>query len=277
MDFQLQQRLRTKAMNEGTLRIAVISPMTRSGASVVTTVLAQAAALTQDLKTVITYTSPSRTLPVYLDVERQVDDKTRSISQVVKLLQADAISADELDEYALKLDTNCYMMDTVSESITQEEALTVQKYVFTNVKADIVLCDISESLDEPTAQELISVANAVCFVLNPDETSIEAFRIWFESEYWPKDKDYFVVINRYDDAIMGVRQYAKKCQVSVRNMCKLHYNPFIVKACNESFLKDIVPYACRNKDYRVIQLRSDIKELMSWCATISGNKLKWEK
>lgn len=277
MDFKLKQSMRTKAMNEGTLRIAVISPMTRSGASVVTTVLAQAAALTQDLKTVITYTSPSRTLPIYLDVERQVEDKTRSISQVVKLLQADAISVDELDEYALKLDTNCYMMDTVSESITQEEALTVQKYVFTNVKADIVLCDISESLDEPTAQELISVANAVCFVLNPDETSIEAFRIWFESEYWPKDKDYFIVINRYDDAIMGVRQYAKKCQVSVRNTCKLHYNPFIVKACNESFLKDIVPYACQNKDYRVIQLRSDIKELMSWCATISGNRLKWEK
>lgn len=276
LNINVKQVLRTRAMNEGTLRIAVVSPINRSGASVVATVLAQAAALTQGLKTVITYTSAAKTLPIYLNVERQVEDKTRSISQVVKLLQADAISVEELDEYALKIDTNCYMMDTVSETITREEALTVQKYVFTNIDADIALCDISEALDEPVAQELISVANAVCFVLNPDETSIEAFRTWFESEYWPKGKDYFIVINRYDDAIMGVRQYAKKCGVSVRNTCKLHYNPFIVKSCNESFLKDIVPYACQNKDYRVIQLRSDIKELMSWCSTISGNRLKWK-
>lgn len=261
----------------GTLRLAVISPINRSGASVVTTILAQAAALTQDLKTVITYTSKERTLPVYLDVERQVEDKTRSISQVVKLLQADAISAEELDEYAIKLDTNCYMMDTVSEAITREDALMVQKYVFTNVKADIVLCDVSEALDDPTAQELISVSDAVCFVLNPDEPSIEYFKVWRDSEMWPKDKNYFIVINRYDDEIMGVRQYAKKCGVGAKDTCKLHYNPFIVKSCNESFLKDIVPYAYINKDYRLLELRSDIKELMSWCTSAGGFKLKWKK
>lgn len=273
----LPQKVVPKAQTDGTLRLAVISPMNRSGASVVTTVLAQAAALTQDLKTVITYTSPARTLPVYLDAQHQVEDRTRSISQVVKLLQAGAITADELDEYAIKLDTNCYMMDTVSESITQEEALEVQKYVFTNVKADIVLCDVSEALDDPNAQELIGTANAVCFVLNPDEPSIEAFKVWRDSEYWPKDKDYFIIINRYDDEIMGVRQYAKKCGVQAKNTCKLHYNPFIVKSCNESFLKDIVPYAYINKDWRLLEIRNDIKELMSWCAFIGGFKLKWKK
>lgn len=266
-----------KTSRDGTLRIAVITPINRCGASVVTTVLAQSAAITQEMKTVITYTSPRRTLPTYLDVKRQVEDKTRSISQVVKLLQADAISTDELDEYAVKLDDNCYMMDTVAESITREEALMVQKYVFTHVKADMVLCDISEAIDDPTAQELIAVADAVCFVLNPDTTSIDAFRIWKESAFWPKDKDYFCVISRYDDDIIGVRQFAKACGVPTKHMCKVHYNPFIVKACNESFLKDIVPYAYEHKDKRVLQLRSDIKELMSWCMTEGGYRLKWSK
>lgn len=259
------------------MKIAVISPINRSGASVVASVLAQASAITQELRTVLTYTSPEKTLPVYLDVTGQAEDRTRSISQVVKLLQADAMTAEDLDDYAIKLDANCYMMDTVSDSITRSEALQIQKYVFEHMQADLVFCDVSEAIDEPIAQELISISDAVCFVLNPDTISIDAFNTWKSSEYWPKDKKYFVVINRYDDAIYGVRQYAKQCGIEVKNTCKLHYNPFIVKSCNEQFLKDIVPYSYTNKDYRVIDLRNDIKELMSWIAVTSGRKLRWVK
>ena len=47
------------------MRLAILSPLNRSGCSVVTTMLAQGAALTQDWKTVVTYTSKARTLPIY--------------------------------------------------------------------------------------------------------------------------------------------------------------------------------------------------------------------
>ena len=130
------------------MRLAVLSPLERCGCSVVTTMLAQSAALTQDLKTVVTYTSNARTLPIYLSLKDYLQDRTRSISQVVKLLQARAISAGELDEFAIKVAPNFYLMDTVSPTITMEEALMVQKYVFTNIEADLVLCDISEPLDD---------------------------------------------------------------------------------------------------------------------------------
>jgi hypothetical protein len=269
--------VKTRKKADNTLRIAVISPVTRSGASVVTAILAQSAALTQQLRSVITYTSPHRVLPDYMNAVPQIEDRTRSASQIVKLLQSDAITADELDEYAIMLDENCYMLDVVSSTITDEEALMVQKFVYTNIKADVVLCDISEALDDETALELISVSDAICYVLNPDTVSIEAFKEWKNSDVWPKDIPYFVVINRYADDIIGVRQFAKKCGISAKNTCKLHYNPYIVKSCNESFLKDIVPYAYLEKDSRVLQLRSDIKELMSWCTYNSGYKLKWIK
>lgn len=258
------------------MRVAVISPLNRSGCSVITTVLAQAAALTQDMKTMVTYTSRQRTLPVYLNLEGFLSDRTRSISQVVKLLQARAISADELDEFAIRVAANFYLMDTVSNTISDDEALMVQKFVYTNSKSDLTICDISEALDDPNAQELLEISDAMCLVLNPDYVSIEMLHLWRESEYWPKNKPYLVIINRYDDPIIGLRPYAKRCGIETKFVSKLHYNPFIVKACNENFLVDIVPYAYE-KDIRLLNIRGDIKELMSWITNISGRKLVWDK
>ena len=258
------------------MRLAVLSPLNRSGCSVITTMLAQAAALTQDMHTMVTYTSKSRTLPLYLNLGAYLGDSTRSISQVVKLLQARAISADELGEFAIRVTANFYLMDTVSETITDEEALMVQKYVYTNVPHDLVICDVSEAIDDVSAQELIEVSDAICIVLNPDTVSVDMFRLWRESEYWPKNKPYMVVINRYDDQVIGVRPYAKLCGIETKFLCKLHYNPMVVKACNENFLVDIVPYAYE-KDMRVLTLRNDLKEMMSWITSMSGRKLVWEK
>lgn len=258
------------------MRLSIISPLNRSGCSVVATMIAQGAALTQEWKTVVTYTSRERILPTYLNLLEYTEDRTRSISQVVKLLQARAISSDELDEFAIKVAPNFYIMDTVSETITDEEALMVQKYVYTNITADIVLCDISESIEDPSAQELMEVSDAVCFVVNPDNVSISALRVWMGSEYWPKDKPTFIVVNRFDEAIIGLRPYAKRCEISAKNACTLHYNPFITKACNEYFLSEIVPYAY-DKDPRTLNLRNDIRQLMSWLSNATGRKLKWEK
>lgn len=258
------------------MRIVVMSPLNRSGCTVVTTMLAQAAALTQDMHTMVTYTSKARTLPQYLNLGGYLSDRTRSISQVVKLLQARAISVEELNDFAIKVAANFYLMDTVSETITDEEALMVQKYVFTNTPADLVICDVTEAIDDVNAQELIDVADALCVVLNPDYVSVEMFQLWKESEYWPKNKPYMVVINRYDDAVIGVRQFAKHCGIETKFICKLHYNPLLVKSCNDNFLAEIVPYAYE-KDIRVLQLRNDLKEMMSWVTNTSGSKLVWEK
>lgn len=259
------------------MRLAVISPLNRCGCSVVTALIAQACATSQNMKTMVTYTSESRALPKYLNLGEYIEDKTRSISQVLKLIHARAIGPDELDDFAIKVSANCYIMDTVSPTITAEEALEVQKYVFKNMNADLTICDISEALDNPNTQELLTVADAICVVLNPDFISIDVFKVWLESEYWPKNKPYFVILNRYDDAIIGVRPYARLCGIPPKNLCKVHYNPFIVKSCNEYFLGDVVPYALVEKDVRVVQLYGDLKEIMSWITAQDGRRMKWEK
>ena len=64
--------------------------------------------------------------------------------------------------------------------------------------------------------------------------------------------------------------------VDTKFICKLHYNPLLVKSCNDNFLAEIVPYAYE-KDIRVLQLRNDLKEMMSWVTNTSGSKLVWEK
>lgn len=258
------------------MRLAVISPLHRSGATVVTTMLAQAMALTQDLKTMVTYTDKERVLPMYVGKEEYTKDKTRSVAQIVELKRVNAISPDELEDFAIKVAPNFYLMDTVSNTVLESDTKDVQKYVYTKTPADFSVCDISEALDDPHAQELIKASDAVCFVLNPDNISIGIYNVWKESSYFPHDKPILVVLNRYDDTIIGVRPFAKLCGIEAQSLCKIHYNPMIVKACNESFLSDVVPYAYE-KDIRVLQLRTDIKEIMSWCTYITGRKLRWEK
>lgn len=258
------------------MRLAVISPLHRSGATVVTTILAQAMALTQDLKTMVTYTDPERVLPAYVGKAEYTKDKTRSIAQIVELKRVNAISPDELEDFAIKVAPNFYLMDTVSSTVPEKDTKDVQKYVYTEIPSDFSVCDISEALDDPHAQELIKASDAVCYVLNPDNISIGAYKVWKESCYFPHDKPTLVILNRYDDSIVGVRQFAKLCGIEAQSLCKIHYSPMIVKACNEFFLGDIVPYAY-DKDIRVLQLRTDIKEIMSWCTSITRRKLRWEK
>ena len=258
------------------MRISVLSPLNRSGCSVVATGIAQALAMTQDCTVTLTYTSRQRTLPIYLSLQDEVEDTTRSVSLMSKLIQNRSISAEEIQEYLVKVDTNFYLLNTVSSTVTDAEALQVQKHVFMNSMNDVIICDISESIDDTNTQELIEVSDAVCIVLNPDNVSVEAFNVWRESDYWPKNKAIFVVVNRYDDVIIGVRQFAKLCSISAKDVCKLHYNPYIIKACNENFLADIIPYAV-NKDIRLMNIRTDVKELMSWCTHVMMRKLRWDK
>lgn len=258
------------------MRLAVLSPLNRSGCSVVSTIIAQSLAATQDCTVTLAYTSRTNTLPVYLNLLDEVEDVTRSVSLLSKLTMARSISDEEIQEYLVKVDTNFYILNTVSKTVTDAEALNVQKHVFKHSLADVTICDISESIDHDNTQELFTVADAVCIVLNPDEVSIESYQIWRESDFWPKDKAVFAVVNRYGDEIVGVRPFAKRCGISARDLCKLHYNPYIVKACNERFLSDIVPYAINN-DVRLLNIKSDIKELMSWMTHVMLKKLKWDK
>ena len=81
------------------MKLAVINLVEKSGASMATSLIASTASFIQELKTVITFTSNSADIITYLGLEDYINDNTRSISQVYKLMRARSMKPEDLDSY----------------------------------------------------------------------------------------------------------------------------------------------------------------------------------
>ena len=102
------------------MKISVISPIKHSGTTMVSLFLGQALAVTQGVNIMLTYSGMSRRICEYASVSA-LEDKTCSISQVVKLMEARAISPEDLFDYSLGVCTNLHIMDTADPTLTEEE------------------------------------------------------------------------------------------------------------------------------------------------------------
>jgi hypothetical protein len=255
------------------MKLAVINIVEKSGASMATSLIASTASFIQELKTVITFTSNSADIITYLGLEDYINDNTRSISQVYKLMRARSMKPEDLDSYLLSVGENCFVLNTISDNLKVSEAAAVQKYCFERVPCDISICDISESIDDPRAQSLLGIADAVCYIINADEASIEAFNVLRQSEYFPKDKPFVVIVNRYIEEIMSTRDLAKKMGLKVSQVLPIHFNGWLTRASNNNFLSQIVPYAM-DDDQRVMQCKADMQRVMNWLSNFLDRKAK---
>lgn len=256
------------------MRISVISPTHRSGNSTVTAMLGQSLAHTQGLKVMLTYTGQKRDMCNYMGVETVVD-KTRTISQVVKLLESRAISPEDIYDYSIKVSPNINIFDTVDPTVTEEEAANLTSFVFKNIKADICICDVNTEIFDPITQSMFNLSDIVCIVINPDNTNYNILQAWRESELWPKKAEVMVITNRYDEQIDALRNISKRLGIAHSNVCKLHYNPLLTKYSNTGKLMTVLPFIIA-RDPQVIEMNTDFKECTQYIISLYGNKFKWE-
>ena len=256
------------------MKISVISPIKHSGTTMVSLFLGQALAVTQGVNVMLTYSGMSRRICEYASVSA-LEDKTCSISQVVKLMEARAISPEDLFDYSLGVCTNLHIMDTADPTLTEEDGTKLMTYVFDNIPSDVTICDVSGEIFDETTQQIFSTSDIVVIVIQPDTHSYEMLRKWKESEFWPKKKDVMVVVNRYDEEIAALREISKRIGVAHVNVCKLHYSPYITKYANSRDSLTIVPFAVQ-KDPRVIELNNDLKEMCQYVISSMEGRFKWE-
>lgn len=255
------------------MKLAVINLVDRGGASIATSLIASTASFAQELKTVITFTSNTADIITYLGLEDYINDKTRSISQVYKLMRARSMKPEDLDSYLLSVGENCFVLNTVSENLKMSEAAAVQRYCFEKVPCDISICDISEPIDDQRAQSLLEISDAICYVINADEESIEAFNALRQSEYFLKDKPFILLVNRYSAEIMSTRDIAKKTGLKIKDIIPIHFNGWLTRASNNKFLSQIVPNAM-DDDKRVMQSKADMQRVMDWLSNFLDRKAK---
>lgn len=253
----------------------MLSPVQRSGLSVATYMLAGTLAGTQDLQACMLYTSPDKSLANFCGAESATEDKTRSVSQVLKLVEAKALKPEELRDYSIKVSTNLYLMDTISQTISPADSMKVASYVYGSIDSDLAIVDVSESIAEDMAQKMIGLSDCVGIVLNPDMKSVIKLQQWRDSQFWPKDKEIFYIIQNYDENIVAVREFCKKADIRVKSTCKLHHNPYVAKYVNMGLLQNVVPLTY-TKDFRLTNLRGDMKEIVSYLNSVMHFRMKWE-
>ena len=97
-------------------RILIMSPLHNMGATVVSTLLTQAATFDNKTATLI-FTQPNSNLPDYLGIE-DINDPTRSIMQIVRLVDNGAISDEDILDYAHQFSKNAYLLNVADPSLS---------------------------------------------------------------------------------------------------------------------------------------------------------------
>lgn len=240
-------------------KILVMSPLHNLGSTVVSMMMAQG--MTYDGKTsTLLFTQPNSLLPNYVGIEN-VNDPTRSIMQIVKLIDNGAISDSDILDYAYQYVKNSWLLNIADPSLEGKDREQVITHVYNRVDSDVVICDNSEDLDSPITSELMETSDMIFIVIDMSVKSRNRLKAWLESPHLKDRNNVFIIVNNYNEVIAAARNVAKVLAVPANRVCKLHYNPWITKCTNNSQVHTILPLA-RELDPRVANLNNDINEMI---------------
>lgn len=260
------------------MRVAVVSTYPNTGNTTVAAMLGTALACTQEVDVALTYTTlKARRLCEYMGVT-PTQDITTNLSQINQLIQADAISPEECKDYLLRVQNHLYILDTSSDTLSEEDRIDMMKKVYSFNVAPITICDISSNKDvmtEPLTQDIIAESDMILLNANPDLKTKKRLDEWREEGLLPMDKPVLLFINMFDERIYSIRDLARINGFKVRNSVKLHRNPFIQKYSNDGKLTSIVTEALK-RNLAVLELNQDLKEICEAIMYYAQMRFKWE-
>lgn len=239
-------------------KVMVMSPLHNLGASVVTALVAQG--LTFDNKKTMTlFTQTNSILPNYLGIEG-IDDPTRSVMQIVRLIDNGSINDDDILDYAHQYSKNAYLLNVADPSLEGQDRIQVVSHVYQRTTADVCIIDNSEDIVSETSADLLEISDMLFIVIDMSVKAANHLKAWLESPVLKNNRNVYVIVNNYNEVIASVRDFAKYLGLPANRVCKIHYNPWITKCTRTNTLPTVLPLA-REYDPRVCNLSNDIKEI----------------
>lgn len=240
-------------------KVLVMSPLHNMGATTVSALLAQG--LTFDNKTTMTLFSQTGSLmPTYLGIEG-INDPTRSVMQIVKLIDNGAIEDNDILDYAHQFSKNAYLLNVADPSLEGKDRIQVITHVYAHTPTDIVFLDNSEDITSEESKDMIEVSDMVFIVVDMSIKAANHLKEWLQSPELKDNPNVFIIVNGYNEVISSMRNYAKYLGVPANRVCKIHYNPWITMCCHTRSLATVLPLA-KELDYRVCNLSNDIHEII---------------
>lgn len=252
-------------------RIAVMSPLHNQGASVAASLLAQALTFTN--KTcMLLFTQFDSLLPSYFGIEAS-NDPTRSVMQIVRLIDNGAIKDSDIIDYTYSLAKNLHMLNVADKSLSDRDRTQVISHVYNRSATNCVVVDNSDDLNTNFSRELLDESDQVFIVVQPTVKAFQRMKLWLQSPQLKDRQDVYIIITFYREEIFAVREMAKYIGLPANRVCKLHYNPWIGKMCFKGALQTVLPLA-KDIDPRVANLKNDIEE---WQQCVDGTIIMQSK
>ena len=241
-------------------KILVLSPLHNIGTTSVAALINQG--LTFDNKeSTIMFTRNDSVLPQYLGIQ-SVQDPTRSIMQIVRLIDNGALEDQDILDYAYVYAKNSYMMNVADPSLTERDKSQILDHIYSRIPTDVIVCDNSEPVESDMTARLIEACDMIFIVVNTYVKCKEFLNLWMQMPIFKQNKSkVFLVVNQYDETVSALRNIARIYNFPANRVCKIHYNPWISKCCMSGQLHTILPLA-RELDPRVANLNTDINELI---------------
>lgn len=239
----------------------MFSPQSNVGLTTVSALIAHTFAY-NGFTSMLGYTDTSNAIPQFFGVT-DLDDPTRSITQVMRMVDSNAIQPKDVLKYAFQYDpkVKAYFMNFGDERLNTIAQQRIIEYIHKYVPTDITIWDMSSTPDDPFAQTLMQDATSIFLVTDVSDKGITMVKNWLESDVFPDVNNVYIVINKYSSEIMPWKRLADKYDILPSHLCKLHYNPYINKCALEHCLQTITP-TIQNRDPRVAILNNDIKEIV---------------
>lgn len=251
-------------------RILVMSPLHNLGQTVCSIMFAQGATYEGKVSMLLA-TNPDTPIKNYMGMETE-NDPTRSVMQIVKLIDAGSIQDRDILDYAIQYTKGGYYLDTSDKSLVGLDRVEVLTHMFSRSPCDLVVMDTDYDVDDQETIDLLEVADAVFLVTDMSDKGVRYMKAWTESKTLKEFQNCFCIVNKYDETVMATREFAKRTPFTANRVCKLHYNPWISKCCLSSTLGTVLPLA-KQLDYRVAQLSIDVTDLTNCAFSVEAMKV----
>ena len=240
-------------------RILVMSPLHNLGATLSAGFIAHT--MSFDNKTsALAFTQTESHLPGYLGIE-EIKDPTRSVMQIVRLIDNGALADQDILDYAHSYAKNSWLMSVSDKSLEGHDRDQVVVHVYKRVPTDICVCDNSDDIDTPLTRDLLSASDMLFIVVDMSGKAADRLQDWLAHPILKDFGNVYILLNKYSEVVSSLRDYAKRVHVPANKICKLHFNPGIQKCTLNHKLPELLPQV-RDLDPRVANLSMDMAEII---------------
>lgn len=255
------------------MKVAVLSPLSKQGRTTISILLGHALAYMSSLEVCVTYLGLQSNMPKYLGVSELTEDKTRSTSQIIKLIESGGFTPEELVHYMISLDRQFKLLNTSTELTQLKDSEALISYISSIEDYNTIrIIDVDTELTDQSTQELIEASDLVVMVIDQTMESAEYIKNFKEdievAHMFPPDTKTIYIVNKFNPLIMSHRDTSKMYGIRHRKTSKVNYEPRLVKMANNGRLDETIRLIHKG-NLHLLGLDQDVTDL----ARIVGNNL----